>query len=172
LTSINYFEKTESGFIKKTGVDNPFDGVNEGLFPSPSFGDMDNDGDLDMVIGHQNEIFTYLENTLDSGFVKRDNSLNPFNEIIPEHPPIVAFGSSMKPALGDLDSDGDLDLLLSNNSGFIKHYENTDSGFILREGLESPLGGVDVGSNAVPQFADIDNNGDSDLIIGWRHHLL
>ena len=43
--------------------DNPFDGIDEGNNSSPVFADIDNDGDLDLVIGNEDGTLDYYENT-------------------------------------------------------------------------------------------------------------
>ena len=50
-----YFENTGSAtapaFTARTGAANPFNGVDVGNFSTPSFADLDGDGDLDAVVG-------------------------------------------------------------------------------------------------------------------------
>lgn len=55
---INYFENTGSTtaptFTERFGVDNPLAGFDVGSDSNPSFVDIDNDGDLDAVVGGGN----------------------------------------------------------------------------------------------------------------------
>ncbi|MDB3972404.1 VCBS repeat-containing protein, partial [Candidatus Thioglobus sp.] len=53
--NILYYENTGSSsspaFTERTGSDNPFNGVNTGMYAAPSFLDIDADGDLDSFLG-------------------------------------------------------------------------------------------------------------------------
>ena len=44
-----YFKKEDLGYTEQTGADNPFDGFDVGHYSSPTFVDVDGDGDLDLV---------------------------------------------------------------------------------------------------------------------------
>ena len=50
-----YFRNTGTAtapvFVEQTGADNPFNGVDVGTVSSPTFADLDGDGDLDAVVG-------------------------------------------------------------------------------------------------------------------------
>ena len=55
------------GFTELTGAANPFSGIDVGLYASPSFVDLDGDGDLDAVVGaYDGTLFTF-ENTIPHG---------------------------------------------------------------------------------------------------------
>ena len=78
-------------------------------------------------------------------------------------------GSFSAPALGDLDGDGDLDLLVGVNSGRFKYYENTgdaSSAAFVRVGGNAPFGLPDTGDLSTPALVDIDADGDLDLFVG------
>lgn len=74
------------------------------------------------------------------------------------------------PSFGDLDGDGDKDMLLGNADGKIIYYQNT-------AGPGNPMSlvfvqafyqGIDVGNNSAPQIVDVDRDGRVDLIVGER----
>lgn len=88
-----------------------------------NMGDIDLDGDLDLITGGYNGNFYYFENTgtaTSPAFGPRQT--NPFG--------LSSSGNYSFAALGDLDADGDLDILSSvtDNSyvGTFSYYQNTD----------------------------------------------
>ena len=128
-------------------------------------GDLDGDGDLDLVTGSPNGAFHYFENTgaaTAPTFTKRSGATNPLDS--------VDVGNNNSPALIDLDGDGDLDLIAGSDRGNIAYFENTGTSanpvFTERSGALNPLDSVNVGSFSSPVLADFDDDGDPDLIVG------
>lgn len=129
--------------------------------------DLDGDGDLDILAGstpadygsYEGQ-FKFYENVGD-----KDNpsfaapQVNPFGL-----GSIFAFGA---PTFGDLDGDGDLDLLVGEYYGNIKYYENTGSKTnpAFSSPQSNPYGLVIPGYFNGPEFADIDADGDLDLMV-------
>lgn len=76
-------------------------------------------------------------------------------------------GRNSAPAIGDLDQDGKLDLLIGESSGNVNHYEQTearpDATFTL---VTDKIAGIDIGSGSAPALADIDADNDLDLFVG------
>ncbi|MDM8557527.1 Calx-beta domain-containing protein [Candidatus Parabeggiatoa sp. HSG14] len=142
---------------------NPLNNVDVGTNSIPIFADLDNDGDLDAVIGEYDfNIVNYYENT-GTALVEKTGATNPFNGIN------VGFGSS--PALVDIDNDGDLDAFLGSDRGTLVYYKNTgtssSSNFEAQSGSNNPFDGVTVVSKwSTPTFVDIDKDGDLDAFIG------
>lgn len=105
---------------------------------APTFGDLDNDGDKDMIVGDFNGRLNYFENTGGAG--------NPavFASNIALYGSID-IGNYAFPQLFDADNDGDLDLIIGTQTGKITYYKNTPiSGapnFVLQT---ASFGGVDV----------------------------
>ncbi len=83
------------------------------------------------------------------------------------------FGrDNQKPAVADLDNDGDMDLAVAENSA-IEYFENqgnnTHPNYVLvdnRQNLTDLNLFQGYFSGGVPQFADIDDDGDEDLFFG------
>jgi hypothetical protein len=164
-----YYENTGSvtspAFTPITGAANPLDGEDVGTYSAPSLGDLDRDGDLDLVVGSGSGGFRYFENTVDADtpvFVERTGVANPLDG--------QDIGGGSTPALGDLDGDGDLDLIAGEDQGALFAFENTGSAtspaFAARTGAANPLDGQDVGTDSTTALGDLDGDGDPDLVAG------
>jgi hypothetical protein len=156
---------TAPAFAARTGAANPLNGHDVGSNSAPAFGDLDADGDLDLVTGALDGTFVYLENTgiaVAPAFALRSGAANPLNGI--------DLGASANPALGDLDGDGDLDLYAGEHSGTVLLFENTGNpiapAFAARTGAGNPLTGIAVGGRAAPALGDLDGDGNLDVAIG------
>jgi hypothetical protein len=167
--TLRYFENTGSAiapaFTARTGAANPFDGVDVAFNSSPSFADLDGDGDLDAVIGAQDGTLHYFQNTgsaIVPAFTEQTGAANPFS--------FVDLGTRSTPSFVDLDGDGDLDAVVGEEYGTLHYFQNTGSAvapaFTELTGAANPFDGVDVGFNARPSFADLDGDGDLDAIVG------
>jgi hypothetical protein len=74
----------------------------------------------------------------------------------------------MAPTFGDLDGDGDKDLLVGDGNGnlhLFKKQPGPADNFVL---FQTNYQGIDVGSYASPQLVDVDRDGLIDLLIGER----
>jgi hypothetical protein len=125
---------------------------------APAFGDLDADGDLDMLLGTWNKGTALYWNT---GGVS-----NPiFTENIPSYVKLTR-GSNSAPTLADLDADGDLDLMIGEASGTVNYYRNdgtaTSPLFTL---VSDEFEGIDVGRRSVPRLVDLDGDADFDLVV-------
>ena len=149
---------------------------------APNFGDIDDDGDLDAIIGERYGNFLIFENTGGKTSPAFDSpQSNPFG--------LTAVGYDCTPMLIDLDGDGDLDLFTGDKYGNILFSENSGDksnpafGVFSQNpfGLEPPLpnffyylqdgiGEIDENFRlpyySVPELADIDGDGDQDAFSG------
>jgi PKD repeat protein len=76
-------------------------------------------------------------------------------------------GYDAVPAFADLDGDGDRDVLIGERGGRLLGYENTGSNGTPRWARQAAWDmPVDVGSDAAPALADLDGDGDADLLVG------
>lgn len=74
------------------------------------------------------------------------------------------------PALGDLDNDGDLDLLIGDADGFLHYFRNNNTGGQASFTLVTPnyMGINTIGQNAAPDISDVNGDGLLDLLVGER----
>lgn len=167
--AIFYFENAGSAasptMTARTGVNNPFNGIDVGDDSAPTFADIDNDGDFDAFVGEDSGTVKYFENTgsaASPAFTERTGVNNPLND--------VAANGRAKPVFTDIDADGDLDAFVGELSGQFSYFENTGSvgspTFTERAGVLNPLNGIDVGDRSAVAFMDIDLDGDFDAFIG------
>ena len=129
---------------------------NMGQMLSPEFGDLDGDGYEDLLVGDFNGFIKYFRNN-------GSNSSLSFTYV--EDVGNIDLSGNSVPTLGDLDSDGDLDLLIGQLNGELAFYRNIGTNLNYNFQLES-FSDIEVGSNSSPELIDKDNDGDLDLIIG------
>mgnify|MGYP001176396064 FL=1 len=86
---------------------------------TPTFGDLDGDGDQDMILGDSDGKIHLLNN------IYFNNASNFFIDAIEYFD--IDVGSFASPFLIDLDRDGDLDLIIGSRQGQIFHYNNEGS---------------------------------------------
>ncbi len=117
---IIYLENVKGTFVERTGTDNPLDSAEtDGGANAVTFGDIDEDGDLDAFIGDgTSEELTYLHNI--------GSAETPVFESAPEYNPFagVNVGHFARLALADIDNDNELDAFVGNDNGAITFYEN------------------------------------------------
>jgi uncharacterized Rossmann fold enzyme len=166
---INYYKNTGTNtspvFIEQTSGANPLNGVDIGYSSTPTFVDIDNDGDRDAFIGEKDGNINYYNNTgtnTSPVFIEQTSGSNPLNS--------VDVGTYSTPTFVDIDNDGDMDAFIGGSGGNIIYYQNTGTKtnpvFIQQTSGSNPLNSVDVGTYSTPTFVDIDNDGDMDAFIG------
>ena len=120
---------------------------------TPALGDVEGDGDLDLYVGDKNGSVHVWSNEGDPAnynFMKISDDLFPGEDL----------GLEIALELADFDNDGDLDLLIGNQSGEL--YLANPSGSELHQLEQLPHSGL----NLAPTIGDLDSDGKMDLIVG------
>jgi hypothetical protein len=127
---------------------------------APVLEDLDADGDLDLMLGTWNQDVRWFRN---DGTPREPRFVSAGDDPAADLP----RGSHSTPALGDLDGDGDFDLVVGESSGEINFFRNTGTSESPRfELVTEQLGGLDVGRRSAPALVDVDGDGDLDLLAG------
>lgn len=123
---------------------------------SVTLGDIDGDGDLDMVTGNVGQSNRLWLNSLKS----------PTSGLLVDSGQSLETGFTNDIALGDIDGDGDLDMVTGNTSGsgvWINNFYN----LVGQEGVYTDSGqDLDTGGVSAIALGDIDNDGDLDIVTG------
>jgi hypothetical protein len=126
---------------------------------APAFGDLDGDGDYDILMGTWDDELMLV---LNEGAASAPVWGEPQTAFV-----TLTRGRNAQPTLGDIDGDGDLDLFIGESSGEINFYRNTGSPQAPEfELVEDKFQAIDVGRRSSPHLTDFDSDGDLDLLIG------
>jgi hypothetical protein len=119
--------------------------------PCAQFGDVDNDGDLDVAMSDQSQRTRLFMN----------NGAGVFTDVTVTNTPNITLSSSQDVSLVDVDNDWDLDMICTARSGITqKLYLNNGSGVFTD--ATATLGYTGSGNNYESDWADLDNDGDLD----------
>jgi hypothetical protein len=125
----------------------------------PAFADIDADNDFDLLVGSDDP---------DSSKFYLNDGNNVYTQNISFFSN-VDFPRSCAPAFTDVDNDGDVDLFLGSLWGEIDYYENTgDSANPVWQINNNLLQGLEFETSVTPGFADLDDDGRLDLIVGQQ----
>ena len=185
--SVHFFRNTGTEdaptwqFITDTYLQNGMIDLGRGAYPS--FHDFDGDGLLDLAVANKERyegvdqtpaavaVFRNVGTTTEPEFELVDNDWIALEDYQIEGP---------YPAFGDLDGDGDLDLLVGDELGRIHEFSNVAPAGSWPEftltALSVPEDGsgeaIDVGQFATPQLHDMDGDGDLDMVVGEKNGTL
>lgn len=136
---------------------------------SPASGDIDNDGDTDLVIGLSTGDLIYWENTAVTGnppdLIFKGNLKNAANVVI-------NIGAYAAPCIVDLNRDGKTDLIIGERNGNINYYSGSETGSIKFNFVTDSLGKIRIKTNSSlfgythPFITDVNKDGKYDLVLG------
>ncbi|MEM9023404.1 MAG: FG-GAP-like repeat-containing protein, partial [Bacteroidota bacterium] len=143
-----------------------------GAGANPVFFDENGDGLLDLLVGND----SYHDggaNTSSLTLLRNTGTANApaFDLITRDYANASTLDvRGLYPSVGDLDGDGDEDLILGDWNGNLHYFQNTAgagsaANFALAEAV---FKGIDVGQYAAPQIVDINQDGLPDLLVGER----
>lgn len=190
---ILYYEnqgtESEPNFVKETGTDNPFDTYNQlgsvmsGIrkLPTPTFVDINNDGEVEAFIGSQQK----QASNADAGIaqLKQVNpDPDPDPEPIPDpkpakqykivndnrNPLVILDENLLAPTLTKFNDDDKFDILIGTDNKKLIYREQKENGQFAE--LETnPFSDIDLDTTQgilKPALVDIDADNDLDLFIG------
>ncbi len=169
--NVPIFQYKQSNLLQDNMID-----VGEGAYPV--FFDYDNDGLKDLFIGNYGYYGISAYSSRIAQFKNTGTLTNPQFELITrDYAGLSSLGlQNMVPTFGDMDGDGDADMIIGGFTGILNYFENTSAAgapanFVLSQAniTNSNNRPIDVGDFATPQIVDVDNDGKNDLLIGGRN---
>jgi hypothetical protein len=133
--------------------------ITRGTNSTPSFGDLDGDGLVDLMIGEASGTLNYYRN--------RGTRVSPKFELVSDAFQAIKVGRRSAPVLVDMDADGTLDLLVGDGNGDITLWRGIrgSAGGTPRFERDSSFA-VRSHPHAVPAVGDLHGTGRLDLLVG------
>jgi len=160
------FEFQKNNFLQDEMID-----VGENAFPV--FFDENADGLLDIVVGNFGYYIETGNYSSQLMLLRNTGTIeNPAFKIINDnYANLAGFGlESIYPSFGDMDNDGDEDMITGDEEGNLHYFRNDGgAGNPADFTISQPnYKGIDVGESAKPQIIDVNRDGLPDLLVGER----
>lgn len=136
-------------------------------FNGPIFADLDGDGDSELLVG-----VLYRDEDIDNFWYYHNDGTpaeHHFTLVTRNFLESIDVGRQSRPVTADIDGDGDLDLFTGSYDGHVIGYRNTGTTSVPVFEKDSTLN-VQVPDEefiASPALADLDGDGDLDLVAGF-----
>lgn len=161
-TDSSMFNYVQNDFIQDNEIE-----VGEGNYPV--FYDYNNDGRTDLLVAdygyynnsngtYQSKIALY-KNTGSLAAPQFTFQTNDFANIFSSNYGLL----NMPPTFGDLDNDGDKDMIVGAADGHVHYFQNNSGNFVF---AGPNYQGIDVGNFSAPQLIDLNRDGKLDLVVG------
>ena len=156
MGDIKYFQNTGTPSGPSWSENSsPYSTLKHSIYSALAIGDVNNDGLLDAIVGDLSGKL-YYHRKAGAFFVFETGYLTD-----------ISLGGWSSPRLLDFDEDGDLDIIAGAEDGTLTYLENQgdaeNPNWVMISGFFS---GIDVGGNCVPTLADVDFDGDFDMVCG------
>lgn len=131
--------------------------LTRGSNATPTFGDLDGDGDLDLIVGEASGELNLYRNL-------GTRSAPKFN-LVSDHFQEIDVGRRSTPVLADMDRDGKLDMIIGSEGGGVQLWRNVTANGDIRFVLDSTFV-MPTFDLSAPAVGDLDDDGDLDVMVG------
>ncbi|MEZ4944244.1 MAG: FG-GAP-like repeat-containing protein [Cyclobacteriaceae bacterium] len=155
---VHYYENDGSNNFTQVSWDQESNIVGYANYSAtPVFADIDQDGNLDFIMGRQNGDVRFFKGDAAKNFTEQTG---PWDPIAKTGNPFdgIDFGYQSAPAFADLDNDGLNYFINQGNAVFEQQLK-----------LDNPFNGITLFDNSTAYFADMDGDGDLDALLGGKY---
>lgn len=162
----NIFTWQSDDFLESEMID-----VSEGS--TPAFVDYNNDGLLDIVISNTGYYSSSAVYTTGLALYENTgtNTTPKYNLISRNWMNLSSLNiNNMAPSFGDLDNDGDLDMVCGSADGLLHFFRNIAATGqpISLQFVPNYFGSIDLGNNTTPFIFDLNNDTKPEILVGER----